>query len=382
MSDFNNSTEMSLPIPTVGIASGPAWASLLDSCLTIIDGHNHTPGRGAPVPAAGLNINADLSMISNNLTNIRSLRFTAQSSVALAADLGCLYEIGADLYYRDGLGNQVRITQSGSVTGSAGTITGLPSGTASAVYDAIGGTFTFESATGIAANIDVGSIFIRNTSPNSTNAVTLQASAGLASNYALTLPPVASGSDKFVTVSSSGVMSSLRDVDNSTIEVSSNLVQLKDHGTTQVKLALRTTGTTVAAGGVAISTASGSFTTTSTSLTDITNLTVTIITTGRPVFVGLIGGYVGAACPTGDFCQAIFALLRGSTNLTGSLPTQSGTAGSGTLNPSVRLPAGAVYFVDVGATAGTYTYKAQALATNLVGGNRAECSAYLVAYEL
>lgn len=205
MADFTNSPNMNLPVPTVGVVGGPLWATLLDSCLSLIDSHNHTSGNGAPIPSAALNINADLSMIGNNLTNIRTLRLAAQTSVSGPLDVGVLYEIGSDLYYRDGTGVQIRITQSGSVTGSSGTITGLPSGTASVVYDNIGKTYVFQSATNIAANLDSGSLILRNLSPNSTYAVTLSPPAGLSANSALTLPPLPA-STRMLSLSSAGVI--------------------------------------------------------------------------------------------------------------------------------------------------------------------------------
>lgn len=204
MADFNNSTNMSLPIPTVGTAPGPTWATLLDSCLTILDSHSHVAGSGVPITPAALNINADLAMNSQNLTAARSVRFTPQTSpLALAPDLGCLYESGVDLYYNDGNGSQIRITQSGSVAGAAGTITGLPSGTASASY--VAGTFVWQAATNTAANMDFGSAVMRNTSPNSTYSLTLSPPAALAVNYALTLPalPV---STRILSLTSSGII--------------------------------------------------------------------------------------------------------------------------------------------------------------------------------
>ncbi len=206
MAEYTNSPNMSLPIPTVGIADGPEWATLLDNCLTILDGHSHVPGSGVPITPSAMNINTDLTMLGNNLISARSLRLAPQlAPLSQAGDLGCIYESGVDLYYNDGNGAQIRITQSGSLAGAAGTITGLPSGTASASYVSISGTFVFESATSIAANIDAGSLVMRNTSPNSTFSLTLSPPSVLGSNYALTLPaPVIA--TNFVTLDSSGII--------------------------------------------------------------------------------------------------------------------------------------------------------------------------------
>lgn len=198
------SPNMSLPVPVVGVEPGPAYAQDINTCLTTLDAHNHTSGNGVQVPSSGLNINADLPFGGNNAITIRSARFNAQPAVlAVATDRRCLYAVGNELYYNDGLGNQVKITNGGAVTGSAGTISGLPSGTASAAYIAGSQTFVFQSATNIAANMDFGSIVLRNLSPNSTYGVTIAPPAALAANYSLVLPNIPA-SNSFVTIDTSG----------------------------------------------------------------------------------------------------------------------------------------------------------------------------------
>src|SRR5271165_1505536 len=120
MSDFNISPNMNLPIPTVGVDPGPDWASNLNSSLTLVDQHDHTPGHGVQITPTGLNINSDLSFAGNNATGLRSTRFAVQSVLipAVSPDLGELYVSGVDLYYNDVAGNQVRVTQSGGIAGS------------------------------------------------------------------------------------------------------------------------------------------------------------------------------------------------------------------------------------------------------------------------
>ena len=197
------SPNMSLILPTVGQEPSPTWAQDLNSSLTLIDQHNHATGNGVPVSPSGLNINADLPFMNNNAITLRSVRFTAQGApLALVSDVGCLYESGVDLYYNDGSGNQIRLTQSGSVVGSSGTITGLTP-PASASYSSVSGTFVFQSAVNTAANIDGASILIRDMTANS-YAVTINAPSALAANYSLTLPAANPGSTSFLTVSSTG----------------------------------------------------------------------------------------------------------------------------------------------------------------------------------
>lgn len=98
------SPNMSLPVPVVGTQTGPQYAININACLAILDAHTHTPGSGAPITTAALNINADLSMGGNNLTLVKSVRFLTQSTTLVdPSDLGCIYEVGDDLYFNNNL---------------------------------------------------------------------------------------------------------------------------------------------------------------------------------------------------------------------------------------------------------------------------------------
>jgi len=193
---------MNLIEPIVGQELGPQYAFDINNSLTLIDQHNHTPGYGVQIPTAGLNINANLNFNDNFITNLAGMVLTAQISVP--ATNNTLYEFGDDLYYIDGIGNNIRLTQSGSVAGPYGNISGLVA-PASATYVPVQQTFIFESNSNIAANLDAGSILLRNLSPNSTYALTLNPPAALAANYSITLPPLPS-SQAVATISTSGVI--------------------------------------------------------------------------------------------------------------------------------------------------------------------------------
>lgn len=203
------SPNMNMPVPVVGVDPGSDWATNIDACLSVVDSHNHTSGQGVPITPQAININADLPFNGNNLTTARSVRFSPQSgTISNAADLGCLYENGVDLYYIDGAGNQVRITQGGSVTGASGTITGLPSGTASAAF--AGSTFTFQSATNTPASMNFGPVTLGQAIASGKN-VNISLSGSQPANYNLILPLAlpamqsafvsdASGNESFVTL--------------------------------------------------------------------------------------------------------------------------------------------------------------------------------------
>lgn len=148
----------------------------------------------------------------------------------------------------------------------------------------------------------------------------------------------------------------------------------------------RPVGGTVGVRGVAIATSdTGSFSTASGTPVDVTNATVTITTTGRPVYVSLISSgsaaYIGTDDTTGGgAAQARFDIVRGVTTIASHiLRTEVITSTGPADEVSTFIPVGSVEHVDPVA-AGTYTYKLQAV---LLSGDTAYVQeAKLVAYEL
>lgn len=203
MADTTTSPNMLLPVPTVSTAPGPGWATNIDACLNQIDSHNHSSGQGVPINPDGIDINDDLPMNGNDLISVNAVQFNARVA-ALASLLRSLQVVSADLYFIDGAGNSVRITQGGSVTGSAGTITGLPSGTASASYS--GGTFTWQSATNTPATMDMGPAIIRSTTASS-KGVTVSARSTQSADYNLFFPLVTPAANQVPVSDASGNLS-------------------------------------------------------------------------------------------------------------------------------------------------------------------------------
>lgn len=197
------SPNMNLPVPVVSQEIGPDWASDINACMGQIDSHNHSSGEGVQITPDGIDINADLPFNGSNATTMGAVQFTAKIA-ALTSLLRSLQVVSADLYYIDGAGNLVRITQGGSVTGASGTITGLPSGTASASYS--GGTFTWQSATNTPATMDMGPAIIRSTTASS-KGVTLSSRAAMAADYNLFFPLVAPAANQLPISDGSGNLS-------------------------------------------------------------------------------------------------------------------------------------------------------------------------------
>lgn len=329
MADNLLTPNMFLPNPIPGSSQGPQYALDIQSCFTLVDQHNHSTGQGVPITPAGLSIITDLPFGSNNATLLRSVRFTPQSAaLALAADVGCLYVVNNELFYNDVTGgHQIAITSNGSVNAGAGSINGLPSGTASASFSA--GTFVWQSATATAANMDAGSYIFRNATANS-KGLTLQPPAAMGADFSLTLPSVPAAQN-FMALDASGNMSAYAPVAQGIQKT--NLAPL----------------------GQQISSSCGAFSTTANSFTNVTNLLVTITTTGRPVMVIMqpVAGFTGTYADTG-FVQctgpgAVVRMFRDSTPI-----SDSGILGSDGNYSTFTV-------IDT-PTAGTYNYAVQALA--------------------
>lgn len=144
------------------------------------------------------------------------------------------------------------------------------------------------------------------------------------------------------------------------------------------------TGTTVKQGGVAISGSSGNYSMSSGSYTDVTNLAVTITTSGRPVRLEISSdgsinpSQFGPWSNTGDtVCSGYVRFLRGTVAL-GIYDLTINVAGAGSSLLNFQPCAGCSY-IDAPPN-GTYTYKVQ---TRLIAGDQF-FSTYckLVAYEL
>jgi hypothetical protein len=112
------------------------------------------------------------------------------------------------------------------------------------------------------------------------------------------------------------------------------------------------------------STNSGDFSTTSTSFVDVTNVTASITTTGKPVIITFYGDDATNACrfglnsPASLNTNGEYKLLRGATQVGLTAISLSGASG----DLSRVDPCGIVSFYDPAPPAGTYTYKLQAKA--------------------
>jgi hypothetical protein len=200
---FILSPNMNLNIPSVGQEPGPQYAFDVNSSLTLIDQHDHSPGRGVQINPAGININADLSFNSNNAININNLVLLSQPSSSILQSIyvkpGTETPAIQDLWYNDSAGNAVQLTFNGLVNA---TIASLPGESYAA------GTFFWKQGAGSTtpANFDIGSITLRPNVALTANGVVLGPPSGIGSQYNINLPllPVTT---QVLTISNSGIMS-------------------------------------------------------------------------------------------------------------------------------------------------------------------------------
>lgn len=323
------SPNMGLILPTINVDSGLVWEGGMNSNSAILDGHNHAPGSGIQIGPSGININGPLPFQNNAATSLAAATFTPQASYSV---LNSVYCIGADLYYTDGSANIVQITSGGTVNATS---SGISSGTATASF--VSSVLVVNAASTTPANIQGGSLLLGNNSAGS-KFLTLAPPNAMAANYSLTLP-ILPAATSFLTIDTSGNIS----------------------------------GSIPTAVGQQISASSGAFFTHSTSLTPVTNLSVTITSRGNPICVFVSGDGTDGGTSFGNSFYAVtgfgtVALLRGATIIMRQI-----------VSGGTQMPGTTLYIVDP-QSAGTYTYSVQV--NNPSGNTTGANQLALYAYEL
>lgn len=283
------SPNLNLTIPSPTNTSGPQYAQEIQSCFNQIDSHDHSNGNGAQVSIASLSSKMDLDLQTFGIENLKYLSFQNQAS---ATNAGSIAMLNNNLHWNDGSGTySVSITNNGSinVTGNAG-FPGLPSGTASASFSTP--SFIFQSSNNVGATTDNGPIKIRLPIAGS-NAITLQAPTPLATSYSVTLPSSNPLSTKIMNVDSAGNIAATYDVDNTTIEISGNNLQVKNQAITNAKLApgfTYSTPTVTAADRLSASYSFGApFSVNTTTGNTVSTITLTTTTNNKLIIMGFIG---------------------------------------------------------------------------------------------
>lgn len=199
---------MTLDLPVVSTTPGPTWATAVNAAFDTVDTHDHSTGNGVKITPTGLNINADLPLNGNNLTQVRSVRLEDQGTVqTTATDLGCIQLVGGDLWWVNGNGTGVQITSGAGLSfASLGTIGGdfgQPGVLASVTYSDTTKIFSFLQDSGITAGLYASKLLVADASSGAL-AVTITADAATGA-YTLTLPVSAPTDNTVLTFSAAGV---------------------------------------------------------------------------------------------------------------------------------------------------------------------------------
>ncbi len=204
---------MDLTKPGVNTTPGPDWANQLNSSLDKVDTHDHSSGKGVKITPAGMNINADLTFNGNAATDLKNVSLNS----VVGEGLSNIYQNGGNLFWRNGSGTDVRITNGSTIdVGALGTIGGdystdpanplISFSTATGRYDFFKSTLSGNIPGGL--NTGAVSIFEEATG---TNPITIQSPNSLAAAYNITLPIAQAGSNNsLVQVQTSGQLSYTR----------------------------------------------------------------------------------------------------------------------------------------------------------------------------
>lgn len=187
--------QMGLVLPDVGATGtlGPEWASRLNTALETVDNHDHTTGRGARIPTAGISIDADLDFNSSAATDVSHVKFVNLSaSLTGASNARELFVTGSELYFNS-QGTAVKITSNGALNNAGlGGIGGdYSSADALVTYDDFNKkyiTYQGPSSGQKAAIWETGGLRIRATGSADTNVIHLRSTSSLPASYNLTLP--------------------------------------------------------------------------------------------------------------------------------------------------------------------------------------------------
>lgn len=226
---------MNLIAPTVGVTPSPDWALNVNSDLNTLDGHDHTSGNGVLITPPALDISSFLSFRGNDAVDLRTTRYVPTDLGTLTGtDIDCIVvDPSGDLYYVNTTGYQVQIVSGNAIVGTPGSIANLAS-PASASYVSASGTFVWQANTGIAANMDAGTLILRypGSYPTPSGAyIAFEAPASIPTSYAILLPSTLPGVRSILTLDNSGNLADTLVPDGTSLSISGNNLGVKSSPT-------------------------------------------------------------------------------------------------------------------------------------------------------
>ena len=137
-------SNMSLNEPSVGVTAGPTWATETNANWELLDAHDHTSGKGVQLTPSALNINADMEFNQNSATELKNAVLDNDIHASSSGDTNySVYSYGANLYWRNGSGTAVQITNGASLNSTGGAITS-PTTNSQVLFSSSGNSYTFK----------------------------------------------------------------------------------------------------------------------------------------------------------------------------------------------------------------------------------------------
>lgn len=369
---------MNITLPTPEVTTGPEWANQIVDAFDNVDAHDHTSGKGVKIPVAGLNINADLEFNDFNAIELKSTRYSNNSSVLSSTfDKNCLYFVNGNLFINNAAGTSVQLTSGNSINlstvGTIGGDYGQPGVTASATYSNTTKTFSWTQAPTQAAKMAVGDLIVYETIAGA-NPITIKSTSGVTVGYDYWLPQSGPTANQLWRQNSGST-----GADFVTIQGTTNQVTIT-HGASTITASLpsavitpgtlrstgnfdvntnkftvdATSGNTVVAGDLAVN---GGDLTSSQTTFNLLNATTTTLNIGGAATAVSLGASTGTATinnPTvvgANATQNLFNTVATTLNIGGAATAVSLGAGTGTTTVNNTLAATG----NISANSGTIT---------------------------
>lgn len=205
---------MLLVVPTEG-GDDDVWDTLFTTLLGLVDRHDHTPNKGKPLVTASLVVDADWDFHGYRILDVGGVQLSdlAGPPVSGASEV---YVTGGELWFLDGAGNHVSITDAGALTMT--TVGGIGGN-----YTAVNALFAFIDASdsytalqqlgaGVRqwARLESGDLRLYEykahpaAGPVPSTFVGLASPAALAASYTLTFPGALPGTTQLVSIDATG----------------------------------------------------------------------------------------------------------------------------------------------------------------------------------
>jgi len=118
---MSTTTNMILVLPTPSVTLGAQWAEDLNTAFGVVDLHDHSSGKGVKVKPNGMNINDDLDVQSNTLTNVEAVGLVSLgAALSGVSNVLKLNSSGGNLYFTNSSGAAVQITSAGTIASNPG----------------------------------------------------------------------------------------------------------------------------------------------------------------------------------------------------------------------------------------------------------------------